>query len=260
MKFKWQLPDPESKTSPAILAASGNRKLLAGILSRRGFTEPGIIRAFLDPEVYTPASCYEMPGMQRGVVRLDKAIKLQESILIWGDFDVDGQTSTSLLYEALKNLGARVQYHVPVREKESHGIKPEFLRPYLENGIQVLLSCDTGIAAHDAINLANSFGADVIITDHHDCPQELPPAYALINPKLFKEHHPLSGLPGVGVAFKLIEALYEKAGRVEEVNAYLDLVALGIVADLAIVTEDTRYLLQKGLKELRSTKRIGLKR
>ena len=258
MKFKWQRPSVHEQLDPVVLEASGNRKWLTRVLIRRGFCDPVIIRAFLDPSLYHPASSYDMPDMQKGVDRLHKAIERGERILVWGDFDVDGQTSTSLLYAALGNLGARVEYHVPVREKESHGIKPAFLQPYLEDGVQVLLSCDTGIAAHDAVLLANSYSVDVIITDHHDCPEVLPPAHALINPKRFEVDHPLSGLPGVGVAFKLIEALYEKVGRVEEVNSFLDLVALGIVADLAIVTEDTRYLLQKGLDALRKTQRVGL--
>ena len=258
MKFKWQVPDAEELLDSAILSAADNRELLARILSRRGFNDPESIRAFLNPDLYIPSPPFDMPDMKKGVFRLEKAILAQERILVWGDFDVDGQTSTSLLYAALMNLGASVDYHVPVREKESHGIKPEFLQPYLEDGIQVLLSCDTGIAAHEAIKLANKYGVDVIVTDHHDCPEVLPPAFALINPKLFSEDHPLSGLPGVGVAYKLIEALYVRAGRQDEVHTFLDLVALGIVADLAVVTHDTRYLLQLGLEELRSTQRPGL--
>ena len=151
-----------------------------------------------------------------------------------------------------------MDYHIPIREKESHGIKPAFLKPYLEQGIDILLSCDTGISAHEAIDLANQYGVDVIVTDHHDCPEHLPAAYALVNPKLFEAAHPLDSLPGVGVAFKFIESLYQRAGRGEEVDTFLDLVALGIVADLAQLTDDTRYLLQRGLGVLRQTNRVGL--
>ena len=258
MKYKWRLPESNGVTSRAILDATEGRPLLARILQQRGHTDPEEIRAFLFADTYTPADASEMPGLTKGVKRIEGAIANQERILVWGDFDVDGQTSTSLLYAGLKQLGAQVEYHIPIREKESHGIRPEFLKPYLDDGIHIVLSCDTGIAAHDAIVSANSYGVDVIVTDHHDCPETLPPAYALINPKLFNEAHPLSSLPGVGVAYKFIEALFERAGRLEEAKSFLDLVALGIVADLAILTEDTRYLLQLGLDTLRETKRVGL--
>lgn len=258
MKYKWRLPESVNVPSKAILDATGGRKLLARILQQRGHTDPEEIKAFLFPQEYVPAAASEMPGLSKGVHRIEEAITNQERILVWGDFDVDGQTSTSVLYSGLKQLGARVEYHIPVREKESHGIRPEFLKPYLEDGIRILLSCDTGIAAHDAIELANRYDVDVIVTDHHDCPETLPPAYALINPKLFNNPHPLSSLPGVGVAYIFIDALFERAGRGPEAKAYLDLVALGIVADLAILTEDTRYLLQLGLDTLRQTQRVGL--
>ena len=258
MKYKWRLPEEVGQPSLAILEATGHRQLLARILLQRGHVDPSEIRSFLFTEHYEPSAPSELPNLIRGVERIEQAIKNQELILVWGDFDVDGQTSTSLLYSALQQLGAKVEYHIPIREKESHGIRPEFLKPYLENGIRILLSCDTGIAAQDAIVLANSFDVDVIVTDHHDCPDILPPAYALINPKLFEVSHPLSSLPGVGVAYKFIEALFERAGRGKEVSRFLDLTALGIVADLAILTEDTRYLLQQGLEELRRTDRVGL--
>ena len=258
MKYKWRLPESDNVASQAVVDAVGGRRLLAQILQQRGYTDPKEIKALLFSQMYVPAAASEMPGLTKGVQRIERAITNQERILVWGDFDVDGQTSTSLLYEGLKQLGAAVEYHIPVREKESHGIRPEFLKPYLENGIRIVLSCDTGIAAHDAIELANRFGVDVIVTDHHDCPETLPPAYALVNPKLFRTPHPLSSLPGVGVAYKFIEALFERAGRESEAKSYLDLVALGIVADLAILTEDTRYLLQLGLDTLRQTQRAGL--
>ena len=258
MKYKWNVPESIEPVPKAVLEATGNRLFLARILQRRGHSDPEAIRSFLFSEWYTPAPPSELPNLLKGVERIERAIDQQERILVWGDFDVDGQTSTSLLYAALSQLGALVDYHIPIREKESHGIRPEFLQPYLEDGVQILLSCDTGIAAHEAIELANRYGTDVIVTDHHDCPPVLPPAYALINPKLYDAPHPLSSLPGVGVAYKFIESLFERAGRADETAAYLDLVALGIVADLAILTEDTRYLLQQGLDALRRTERVGL--
>ena len=258
MNFKWDFPDTTAPVSQEVLEAVGGRALIGRILQQRNMTEKNDIARFLYSEQYVASPPEDLPGMEAGVMRIEKAIREDERILVWGDFDVDGQTSTSLLYGAFKALGARVDYHIPVRAVESHGIRPAFLKPYLEEGIEVLVSCDTGIAAYDAVEMANEAGVDVVITDHHDPPEVLPRAIALINPKLFDQEHPLSNLPGVGVAYKLIEALYRRADRTAELTEFLDLVALGIVADLAILTEDTRYLLQLGMEQLRATRRPGL--
>ncbi len=258
MKFKWEVPHERITVPAEILDVTGGKPRLAEILVRRGHRDVDTVRAFLYPDHYEQAPASDLPGMRKGVSRIEEAIRQGQRILVWGDFDVDGQTSTALLYAGLKRVGAEVSYHIPVREKESHGIRPEFLQSYIDDGIDVLLSCDTGIAAHEAVDLANRSGVDVIITDHHDRPEVLPDAYAIINPKLFPCKHPLSNLPGVGVAYKFIEALYERVHLAHEARSFLDLVALGIVADLAIVTEDTRYLLQLGLGALRKTSRHGL--
>ena len=219
------------------------------------------MRRFLELEAYEPAPPETLHDLGIGVGRLDKAIREGERILVWGDFDVDGQTATSLLVSALEGLGAKVTYHIPIRANESHGIRPDVLQGYIDEGIDLLLTCDTGIASVEAVSLANAADVDVVVTDHHDLPAQLPQALALINPKFHQgeEHeHPLRGLPGVGVAYKLVEALYAKAGREGELEPYLDLVALGIVADLAIQEDDSRYLLQRGLEVLRQTERPGL--
>ncbi len=244
--------------SEALLAATQNRLVLARLLVQRGIYDPEEAVKILNPDRYLPAAPSELHDLDKGVRRIEQAIQNQELILVWGDFDVDGQTSTALLVSALKELGANVDYHIPIREKESHGIKSAFLLPFIEKGINVLLSCDTGIAANDAIALANEHDVDVVITDHHDLPETLPAAHALINPKFHETDHPLYSLPGVGVAYKVIEALFGNAGREDKLEPYLDLVAMGIVADIAHQTKDTRYLLQRGLSILRQTNRVGL--
>lgn len=259
MNLRWQLPDRHIKVSPALLEAAGGRTVLARLLAMRGMTEPHDVRGFLHPQHYTPADAATLHDLPKGADRLEAAIQKQDKILVWGDFDVDGQTSTALLVSALEQLGAVVDYHIPVRAVESHGIKPEFLQTYLDAGIDILLSCDTGIAAVEAVALANAHNVDVVITDHHDLPETLPAAYASINPKFHNPDHPLYSLPGVGVAYKLIEELYRRAGRSDEVQQFLDLTAMGIVADIAHQTKDTRFLLQLGLDVLRGTDREGLK-
>ena len=252
--------DPEEGAAHGDLrAAVGGHPLVAEVLVRRGINDPHKARGFLDPGDYSPASPYQLSGMDVAVERLLEAIQKGEKICVWGDFDVDGQTATTTLVSCLRSLGGQVSYHIPLRETESHGVNIPALRRIIADGIDLLLTCDTGISDHPAIAYANEQGVDVIITDHHDPPPNLPDALAVINPKLDPADGPLVSLPGVGVAYKLLEALFERAGHPGEAIHYLDLVALGIVADLALQIRDARYLLQRGLKALQGTKRLGLR-
>ena len=257
LNLKWN-PIATAAVPHSLLEATTGRPLVAQILAGRGLDDPDAARRFLDPDAYHPAAPETLHDLERGVERIEQAIRDRERILVWGDFDVDGQTSTSLFVSMLERLGAQVSYHIPVREHESHGVLPQILSRYIEQGFDLLLTCDTGIAAVEGVALANEAGIDVVITDHHDLPDELPDALALINPKFDDGDHALSGLPGVGVAYKVIEALFALAGRGDELDECLDLVALGIVADMAMQVADTRYLLQRGLEVLRETTRPGL--
>ncbi len=245
--------DPPPITVPdALRGAVGGHPLIAETLARRGIVTAAAARGFLDPAAYTPASPFDLPDMDRAVERLRYAIRQREVIAVWGDFDVDGQTSTTLLVSALRTAGAQVIYHIPNRLDEGHGINTLNLQRLIDQGAGLILTCDTGISEREAVDYANARGIDVVITDHHTLPPELPGAYAVVNPQRLAEGHRLRDLPGVGVAYKLIEALNGDAPHL------LDLVALGIVADVARQRGDTRYLLQRGLDELRQTKRLGL--
>ena len=257
MLRRWIDPQPV-EVPPDFEAAIGGHPLVAQILTRRGIQDLAAVRAFLDPDAYTPTAPEEMPGVERACARIELAIEQAETICVWGDFDVDGQTSTTLLVSALRGLGANVVYHIPVRAREGHGINIEHLRPILDDGASLLVTCDTGISAHEALDFVRERGCDAIVTDHHSLPETLPDAYALINPRLLPDDHPFTGLPGVGIAYLLVDALYRRAGREAETQDFLDLVAMGIVADIALQTADTRYLLQRGLPVLRSAKRTGL--
>ncbi|MDX1993409.1 MAG: single-stranded-DNA-specific exonuclease RecJ [bacterium] len=269
--------DPQPIEIPAALAAQiGGHPLLAATLARRGFTDPKAAWAFLDPNAYKPASPFDLPDMEVVVERVQRAIDQGELIAVWGDFDVDGQTATSLLVSALRSLGAQVTHYIPHRIREGHGIHIPKLTELIDSGAGLIITCDTGITAHDAVDYAQGRGVDVVITDHHLLPPELPSAYAVVNSQRLPPGHPLRTLPGVGCAFKLIEALYSRphppvpllqrrGGEdgtptgVNTLDSYLDLVALGIVADVAEQIGDTRYLLQRGLDVLRQTDRLGLK-
>jgi single-stranded-DNA-specific exonuclease len=258
----WIEPQPVEVLKD-LQAAIGGHPLVGEVLTRRGFRDPQAAETFLDPDRYQPASPFDLAGTPAAVQRLEKAIHGGETICVWGDFDVDGQTATTVLVSALKGLGAKVVFHIPVRASESHGVNLPVLERLIQDGADLVLTCDTGISAHAAVDYANSQGVDVIISDHHDPPPKLPDAYALINPKLLPDDPvpgalALAALPGVGVSFQLAKALYERAGRTEEIDSCLDLVALGIVADLAQLVDDTRYLLQRGLQVLRRTERLGL--
>ncbi len=251
--------DPQPVVVPdALREFVGGHLLVAETLVRRGIATVEAARAFLDPAAYFPAPSTALPNLVHAVDRIEQAIRAGESICVWGDFDVDGQTATTLLVATLRDLGAQVSYHIPVRATESHGLKVPTLQHMIEQGARLILTCDTGIDANEAVAYAATRGVDVIVTDHHELPPVLPSAYAIVNPHLLPPTHPLTSLPGVGVAYKLAEELYTRAGRADEAAKHLDLVALGIVADVAVVDGDTRYLLQRGLTALRATQRLGL--
>jgi len=262
---RWLDPHPVNADSLNSLSLP---PLVAQTLLRRGINSPEEARAFLHPDVIPPIP---FPNIESAIERINAAMRKSEMICVWGDFDVDGQTSTALLVQTLKALGANVMYYIPIRGKESHGVHIESLKPILDNGVKLIVTCDTGITAHEAVDYANSRGVDVVITDHHDIAltgqstsgYDLPNAKAIVNPKLLPKDHLLANLAGVGVAYKLAEALFEnKESNVEgqtSADDLLDLVALGLIADVALLKGETRSLAQKGIRALRETQRLGLK-
>ncbi len=233
--------------------------LVRRILNRKGFPTTDDLDAFLNPDLYKPAPGTDIPGLASAAERIETAIKRQQAICVWGDFDADGQTATTVLVQTLHALGAQVTYHIPVRAVESHGVNIPNLAKVIDQGAQLIVTCDTGISAHDAADYARYRKVDFIVTDHHDLPESLPNAFTVADPKMLPPEHPLANLAGVGVAFKLAEELLSRLNGSLHPNMLLDLVALGMVADLAILTQDSRYLVQKGLEQLRKTERLGLK-
>ncbi len=254
---EWIEPSP-IETPDWALQMAGGQPLIAETLIRRGLTSPEQARAFLDSSAYSPADPFELPDMEKAVLRLEQALVKQERIGVWGDFDVDGQTSTALLVSALRRLNADVVYHVPVRARESHGIQLDSLQTFMQQNIHLLLTCDTGITAHESVDYAQAMGTDVIITDHHSLPDVLPRAYALVNPQRLAGESPLDSLCGVGTAFKVVEELFSRAGLASDLAKYTDLAALGSVADLAAMRGETRFLVQRGLEQMRSAPRPAL--
>lgn len=253
---EWVFPD-HLYVPDTFQSALGGSTAFIQTLFRRGIHTIESAEGFLNPDLYIPATPTQLPGLSKAVDRIQEAFSQGETILVWGDFDVDGQTSTTLLVSALSGFGSEIKHYIPNRDRESHGVSLAALRKKIADfSPSVLLTCDTGIDAFESVEFAQRSGVDVIITDHHQLPPELPEAYTIINPNLLPEGHALFDLPGVGVAYKLVEALYDV--RNLNPDKFLDLVALGIVSDVARQTGDTRFLLQKGLRILKSTSRLGI--
>ncbi len=250
---RWLDPPPVNTDS---LAALNLHPLVARTLIRRGIALPESARAFLYHDEIPSAP---FPNIEKAVELIERAIQNKTRICVWGDFDVDGQTSTALLVQTLQSCGADVMYYIPIRGKESHGVHIESLAPILDGGAKLIVTCDTGITAHEAIDYANSRGVDVIVTDHHELGETLPNAKVIINPKLLPKNHLLENLAGVGVAYKLAEALLSNSEFRIQNSELLDLVALGLIADVALLKGETRSLAQKGIRKLRETKRLGIK-
>ncbi|MFM7599775.1 MAG: single-stranded-DNA-specific exonuclease RecJ [Pseudanabaena sp.] len=245
-------------------------KYAAQLLYQRGIFEPEQVAAFLDTAAYQPTSAFEFPEMGQAIARIQQAYEQGETIAIWGDFDADGITATSVLWEGLGQFftqGDRLVFYIPDRLKESHGISirglDELRSQCLAEGksLSLIITCDTGSTCLAAIIHAQELGIEVIVTDHHTLPDARPPVTAIINPRYLTNQHPLFNLSGVAVAYKLMEALYETLPEVPQqpLEDLLDLVAIGLVADLVQLTGDCRYLAQKGIEILRQKKRLGVR-
>jgi single-stranded-DNA-specific exonuclease len=253
----WINPTPVD--IPASFADLNLTPLIAVTLIRRGINTPEAARSFLDPDSQPSVSPYELPGMDTAIERILLAIRRSESVCVWGDFDVDGQTSTALLVQTLRVLGADVTYHIPIRAVSSHGVHIPQLTEIIDYGANLILTSDTGITAHEAVDYAKSRGVDFVITDHHDLGETLPDAIAVVDPKMLPGDHSLANLAGVGVAYKLAKVLLSETKSTNLAQEdLLDLVALGLIADVALLKGETRALTQKGLATLRNTKRLGL--
>ena len=246
------------------------KSLIKRLLHSRGIKTEEEIYEFTHPLETKLTHPKAFTDMEKCVERLANAIDNGEKIVIHGDFDADGVTSTSLLYRTFKYLNADVHYFIPNREKEGHGFDTKALVKLMTQvKPKVIISCDCGISDVDAVNFLNSFKIDVIITDHHEAPEILPKAYGIINPKApdaldasltAKQIESLTSLAGVGVAFKVAQALLEKYGKLEFVSEILPYVAVGTVADLVPLVGENRYYVTKGLELISNGKHYGLSR
>ncbi len=228
----------------------------AQLLWQRGIQDPQKLAGFLNPDLYQPATPFEFgQEMKSAVRRLQKARETGEKVAIWGDFDADGITATSVLWEGLGQFFSQNQqltYYIPNRITESHGLNNQGIDRLAKWGSKLIVTCDTGSTNLTEIEHAQSLGIDIIITDHHTLPEDRPPVVSIINPRYFVEKHPLFHLSGVAVAYKLVEALYQSLPDIPQqpVEDLLDLVAIGLIADLVQLSGDCRYLAQRGIQRL----------
>jgi len=240
-------------------AGAGLSPLTVQLLYNRGIITSETIESFLAADERLHNDPLLLPDIDDAVARIRSALESGEKIAIYGDFDADGITATTLLNEGLKALGADVVSYIPHRGDEGYGLNNAAISYLSGEGISLLITADCGISAGPEIIEANRLGMDVVVTDHHNIPAEMPPAVAVIDPKRGDSRYPFNDLAGVGVAYKLLQAINGSLKSDKNVESFLDLVALGTVADMVSLLEENRYLVKRGLEILRKTKRVGIK-
>ena len=253
--YNWQFaPQVEDADFTKIAKKAGLVPEAARLLFSRGIKDGDSLSRFLAPSLDNLHDPYLLHDMDKAVNRIRRAIEQGEFILVYGDYDADGMTSASILKETLEQLGAECLVYLPNRFTDGYGPNASVYKYFIEQqGISLIVTVDNGVAGHEAIDLAQSMGVDVIVTDHHSLPEILPDAYAIVHPEHPESDYPFKYLAGCGVAFKLACALLEEV-QVE----LLDLVAIGTIADMVSLTDENRIMLQYGLEVLRNTQRIGL--
>ncbi|NJR23440.1 MAG: single-stranded-DNA-specific exonuclease RecJ [Richelia sp. CSU_2_1] len=257
----WQTP-PLTQPPEWLIQAVRNHapqfpcKYAAALLWQRGIQNPDRVPGYLNPNLYKPASPWEFgEEMKQATDRIQQAINRDEKIAIWGDFDADGITSTSVLWDGLGEFfpqNHRLTYYIPNRLTESHGLNVSGIDNLAKEGVTLIITCDTGSTNIAEIEYATTLGIDTIITDHHTLPDDRPPTTAIINPRYLPANHQLFHLSGVAVAYKLVEALYQTLPDVPQrpLTDLLELVTIGLIADLVQLSGDCRYLAQLGIEQL----------
>lgn len=254
----WVVSPPRAEAD-LLAQALSIPPIIARILVNRKILTEGAARAFLFGELEALHDPYLMKGMDRAVARIQEAVPKGEKILVFGDYDVDGVLSTVMLVKALRSLGAKVEYFIPERLTDGYGIKDEHVAIPVEKGATLVISVDCGIKALEFTARAKAKGIDVIITDHHRPGETLPDAVAVLDPVLADSGYPDAGLAGVGVVFKLIQALLEKTDKAAGLPHYMKLVSIGTVADVAELKGENRVFVKHGLKGLRNVANTGLR-
>ncbi|MFB2738499.1 single-stranded-DNA-specific exonuclease RecJ [Umezakia ovalisporum] len=258
---RWEIYPQQPQLAENLGQVTNLLPIITQLLINRGIKTPEAAKAFLDPEsIVLPSPLDEFPDLEESVELLQQAIASQGKIAICGDYDADGMTSTALLLRSLRSLGAQINYAIPSRMHDGYGINNRIVEEFHRENVKLILTVDNGISAYEPIARARQLGLNVIVTDHHDLPLQLPPANAILNPKLIPESSPYRSLAGVGVAYILAISLAQKLKQVKGlVEPMLALFTLGTIADLAPLTGVNRRWVKRGLKILPKSNLPGIK-
>lgn len=259
MKMKrWVTAKPNLETVRSLARSCGFTPLAAAALCARGIDTPEAARAFLETD---PAKLHDpmlLPDMAKARDTIRRAIEQGKKIAVFGDYDVDGVTSTCVMTRVLRSLGADVRHYIPDRLSEGYGLSMGAMDRLAQDGIGLIVTVDSGVSAFEEIARARELGMEVVVTDHHECREELPDANAVVNPKRADSTYPFAELAGVGVAFKLACALAEDGQQRAVLEQYADLVALGTVADVMPLVGENRIIVAAGLRRMAETQNVGL--
>ncbi len=261
MNKKWEICEYEEEIVKKVASENQVSELIATILVNREVVDKREVEIFLNPTRNDFHNPYLMPDMEQAVARLETAIKENEKMIIYGDYDVDGVTSITVLKKFLKDRGmTNVGYYIPKRLDEGYGLNKDAIEKISKEGYKLIITVDCGITAMEEIAYAYSLGMEVIVTDHHEPLDEIPKAVAVIDCKRKDSEYPFKGLAGVGVVFKLTQAISQRLGLEEkEYLKYLDIVCVGTISDIVPLVDENRVISKLGLKLIAQTRCLGLK-
>jgi len=264
----WKVRKVDEEAVIRLAKSAGISKLLAKVFVSRDIIDSEYVKDFLEPDIRKLHNPFLMDGMERAADRILRAVERGEGILIFGDYDVDGVASSSILYDYLTGLGAKVRYFVPDRMTEGYGLTMPAVERLERKAVEwresdgfdlkLIITVDCGITSVEEAEHIQALGIDIIITDHHECKEVLPKAWSVLNPHKPGCPYPFKDLAGAGVALKLVHALGIKTGNNDAYRAYLDLAALATVADVVPLLGENRIIVKNGLKAIENTKNIGL--
>lgn len=255
----WNIGSPDLETADRIKNALGVSEFLSKLITAKGFTDTTTAEEFVGGGAERLHDPFLMPDMEKAVERINRAVENHEKILIYGDYDVDGVTSVSLLLLYLRSRGADADYYIPERINEGYGLNTSAIDKFKADGVNLIITVDSGITAGEEVSYAAENGIDTVITDHHECREQLPVACAVVNPHRLDSKYPFAELAGVGVVFKLVCALEGGKNIRNLCSRYCDIVALGTVADVMPIVGENRIIVKIGLERLEKTSNHGLK-
>ncbi|MEX2640792.1 MAG: single-stranded-DNA-specific exonuclease RecJ [Balneolales bacterium] len=260
MSLRWIYAQPDEETVSRLREQLGVNDTIGKLLALRGIDNYDVAKSFFRASLSALHDPFLMKDMDKAAVRLASAVREQETVVIYGDYDVDGTTATAVMYAFLKEFGLNVHFYIPHRFKEGYGINREGIDFANEKNAGLIVSVDCGITAIEEAGYAREMGIDLIICDHHNAGEILPDAIAVLDPKRLDCRYPFKGLSGAGVGFKLIQAVITKLGLAETVAyKYLDLVAISIASDIVPINGENRILMREGLRLIRTQPRPGIK-